>query len=953
MGGHEGDGAFAVAVDSAGDAYVGGVTDAIGGNNFPITAGAAQKVFGGTADGFVTKINPTGTAPLIYSTYLGGSGFDSVLGIAIDASGDAYVTGITSSADFPATAGAFQRTFGGGSSDGFITKLAPDGASLVYSSYLGGSGNDIGRAIALDPIGNAYVNGNTSSSDFPKVSPVQAIPAPNGQLVVSRNDGDTFSASGLAPGAGSLNALAVDTSTSPHTVYAGSARNGLYRSTDDGATFNLTALTAPIGPGGIALDPTSGRLYVGNSQGLSVTTDGGISFQSLLFGTPISPLFVNTASEPVELYAGSSAGLLDSTDGGATFSPAGLPAASRVLSIASDPNASPAGLYAGTNQGIFASTDGGVTFRATAMNFQPAFSLAVDSSESPSVLYAGLDIGLIRSTDGFATFTSPVSVINLAVYDLEVDSSITPSRVFAGGQLGDLGYLARSDNSGRTFQLISDNTDYLPAVTRIALDGDAAQGVFAGLFLDFNSAVSQVSSDGSALLFSSLFGGSNEEFGTGIAAAGDSLGRFRGAVRGRRNRLERLPGYLGAAQPNASGPMNAYALQISGLTLPSVPTPTPTATPTPSPTPTPAPRRLHADPHAHIRPRPQLRPQLERRLPHRRRRPRRHPRRLRRQRRPRRRVRRPRRRPLPVRPRPRVQPRRQPLTPTPRPTPTPTPIPTPRGPTATPSPTSTATPTPGPTPVIQDTSCLGTSSCTCTFPKVPVNPHLVVVGCESVGSSRTVVSSISGLGATFVEGTNTETGFVNALDGSQWAGNVGVGNSGNTVSVTMSGTPVIGTACECAEFAGYLSVSDGGESASATGQTSFGTGTVVTSNANDLLTAFGLVTGSTAVTGPANGFTALEGVAATAPGAFDAVSSTGLYSTDWGVSTGGNAIADIGAWVAGTPSPIPTPGPTPTPSPLDIVQFPLEPPVAPWGELLIAAPPGSGAAYKSVRYCSA
>ncbi len=355
--------------------------------------------------------------------------------------------------------------------------------------------------------------------------------------------------------------MAVDTSASPHAVYAGSARNGLYRSTDDGATFNLTGLTAPIGPGGIALDSTSGRLYVGSSQGLSVSTDGGISFESLLFGTLISPVFVNAASQPVELYAGSSAGLLDSTDGGATFSPAGLPAATRVLSIASDPNRSPPVLYAGTNQGIFASTDGGVTFRATSMNFQPAFSLAVNSSESPSVLYAGLDIGLIRSTDGFTTFTSPVSVIDLAIYDLEVDSSITPSRVFAGGQLGDLGYLARSDDSGRTFRLISDNTDYLPAVTRIALDGDAAQGVFAGLFLDSNSAVSQVSSDGSTLLFSSLFGGSNEEFGTGIAAAvasPDSAVLY--AVGGTASSSD-FPTTSSAAQPNASGPMSAYALQ--------------------------------------------------------------------------------------------------------------------------------------------------------------------------------------------------------------------------------------------------------------------------------------------------------------------------------------------------------------------------------------------------------
>ncbi|PYN28613.1 MAG: cell surface protein, partial [Candidatus Rokuibacteriota bacterium] len=88
----------------------------------------------------MTKLNPTGTG-LVYSTYLGGSGVDEGFGIAVDTLGNAYVTGFTSSTNFPTTAGAFQATFGG-TEDAFVTKLNPMGAGLVYSTYLGGSGVD-------------------------------------------------------------------------------------------------------------------------------------------------------------------------------------------------------------------------------------------------------------------------------------------------------------------------------------------------------------------------------------------------------------------------------------------------------------------------------------------------------------------------------------------------------------------------------------------------------------------------------------------------------------------------------------------------------------------------------------------------------------------------------------------------------------------------------------------
>ncbi len=114
----------------------------------------------------MTKLNPTGTA-LVYSTYLGGTGDDVGYGIAVDTAGNAYVTGNTGSTDFPTTAGAFQTTYGGGEFDAFVTKLNPTGTALVYSTYLGGTGDDYGYGIAVDTAGNAYVTGVTDSTDFP------------------------------------------------------------------------------------------------------------------------------------------------------------------------------------------------------------------------------------------------------------------------------------------------------------------------------------------------------------------------------------------------------------------------------------------------------------------------------------------------------------------------------------------------------------------------------------------------------------------------------------------------------------------------------------------------------------------------------------------------------------------------------------------------------------------
>jgi hypothetical protein len=182
LGGSGTDEGHGIAVDSSGSAYVCGHTRSA---NFP-TANALDATLNGggstfTSDAFVAKLNPAGTA-LVYSTYLGGvgsgspdddSGLDGCSGIAVDSVGNAYVAGGTSSPDFP-TASALQASYGGGSSDGFVTKLNASGSALVYSTFLGGGGEEGASDIALDSSDNVYVTGNTNSVNFPTANALQA-----------------------------------------------------------------------------------------------------------------------------------------------------------------------------------------------------------------------------------------------------------------------------------------------------------------------------------------------------------------------------------------------------------------------------------------------------------------------------------------------------------------------------------------------------------------------------------------------------------------------------------------------------------------------------------------------------------------------------------------------------------------------------------------------------------
>lgn len=225
-------------VDASGETYVIGATPSV---DFPTTPGTIDTTYnGGGADGFITKLNATGSG-LIYSTYLGGSDYDWGYDIDVNATGRAYVVGTIDVAgvttDFPTTSDAIDPSYNGGSADVFVAELDPAGASLVHSSYLGGSDYDEGFGIAVDPSGAAYLTGDTFSSDFP-TTPGVFDTSSNGDydVFVAKID-PTYPLEVARSGSGSGTVTTV-----PAGIDCGATCNASYNS---GASVTLTSTPDP------------------------------------------------------------------------------------------------------------------------------------------------------------------------------------------------------------------------------------------------------------------------------------------------------------------------------------------------------------------------------------------------------------------------------------------------------------------------------------------------------------------------------------------------------------------------------------------------------------------------------------------------------------------------------------------------------------------------------------
>lgn len=301
-----GDAAYGIALDASDDAYVVGIT---GSPNFPTTSKAYHQTCGtdtkcnGTYDGFVTEMNPAGTG-LVFSTFLGGSGYDYSAGVALDATG-IYVSGNTVSTDFPITRGAAQKTFGGTSAgcvpsssttcgDVTVTKLKPDGSALLYSTYLGGSlDENPGMSMAIDAGGSAYVTGQTDSTNFPVANAFQSTygGGPSDAFITKVNPmGTGFTYSSYIGGSGqdSGSRVALDAFTSAYI---------------SGTTLSTNfPVTAGVFQGKCGTDGTCNgglsdafAVKVSTTAGLTLTATGPATVKS---GTPLTYTITNGNTGP-------------------------------------------------------------------------------------------------------------------------------------------------------------------------------------------------------------------------------------------------------------------------------------------------------------------------------------------------------------------------------------------------------------------------------------------------------------------------------------------------------------------------------------------------------------------------------------------------------------------------------------------------------------------------------
>jgi hypothetical protein len=567
LGGKGGDSANAIAIDSSGDAFVTGQSDANAGpaSLVPPGQGTAQTNFGGATDAFVVKLNPTGSQ-ILYSTFLGGGGFDQGLDIVLDGSGDAYVSGLTYSSDFPLFGAHILEASLQGSFSGWLSKLNPTGG-FVFSTYLGNTSSQAAQRVALDGSGNVYVAGwanlpgNLPPFAFQAVNPVQSAPPPTGVVFQSSDNGSTFHDSGfpLNVGSSSTHEITVDASTSNpgHTVYVGTLRSGLFVSTDDGNTFSPTSITGAVISQDLDTNAHPPTLYVGASTGFYSVV--GTTVSPTPFTMPFGTVGIDTTTGPPStIYVkDASVNRLDtSTDGGQTFQPGiSVPSGTLPNSIARDPRTGI--LYLGTNRGVLTST-GGAPFVQTNPNWPSVSQVLVDYNSNPSIEYATTQgNGVLSSTDGFNTFTFSQGVLFGAVGALDLDRTTTPATLYAGTASG----VFISSDGGQTYsttQLGGGN----PFITAIAIDPGSPNGIFAGFFLDTTPSIAEISPDGSTLLFSSLFGGSETGVTEGLNVSSNGSIYLAGGTF-----AHDFPTTAGAFQLGSSAQFSGFALNISNIAV--------------------------------------------------------------------------------------------------------------------------------------------------------------------------------------------------------------------------------------------------------------------------------------------------------------------------------------------------------------------------------------------------
>lgn len=538
-----------VAVDPAGNAYVTGTTFSF---DFPVVH-AIQSSRRGVNDGFVAKLDPTGA--VIYSTYLGGSQDESGDGIAVDRFGRVYITGSTSSPDFP-TANAMQPSLGGNAlyrtTDGGRTWSGSGAGLRAGAVYTFGIDPTTSIVYAgADGVFKSTDNGATwsaTSADLPRVAVNAIAVAPDGTVYVANNIGIYRSSDGGASWIDlqigtAVTALILDPSGSVYI--APSTVPGVFKSTDGGQTWNSTGLQSSVN----SLALSQGVLYAGTVFGVFKNV-GGSGWQATAAGDghatiqTVTSISVNP-NNANQLYAATLSGLFSTTTGGSAWTSVPLWAGARIFSVAMAPSA-PAIVYVASQGSSGMTDDGGATWRPVGTG-NGAFCVAVDPQVATTAYEGTLlnrDVFVSRiSADGssleYSTYvggTGPESFSDIAVdangaayvtgTTQSVDfPTVNPFQAHAGG-LMDVFVVKLSEAGSLVYgtYLGSFASDYMP---RIAVDtssqahvvgitlssnfptANAAQPSHGGGFSDIF--VTTLNAAGNGLVFSTFLGGSDQE----------------------------------------------------------------------------------------------------------------------------------------------------------------------------------------------------------------------------------------------------------------------------------------------------------------------------------------------------------------------------------------------------------------------------------------------------------
>lgn len=540
------------------------VANAIQPNNSGIVSFTSngKPNYSASSDAFVTTFSADGSS-LVYSTYLGGFGDDLASGIVVDALGNATVCGWTRSSDFPVAPllGVFQDALFG-VQDAFVTKFDSSGTSLIYSTYLGGTGGALANRIAADAAGNAYIVGSKTGNGFPSTPGALN----RGGVFRSADAGASWTFSGDGLDHPLVQALAVAPTLPQPTIYAGTQR-GIFRSLDGGASwFRSSGNLSNLVVNAIVVDPTTAsRLYAGTADAIYASLDGGLIWINRSGGLTFDNVkaIAIAKRDPAVLYLGSQRGVFKSTDASDSWVETSSGLGNRQINaLAIDP-LSPSTLYAATQGGVFKSTNAAEQWRSAKVGLSATLVKAlVLDRDDPNILYAGTTRGFFRSTnaaDNWSQFTNGLGrpfITSLALHPL------IPATLYAGTTNG----IFASADAGQTWVVVTNGLSPRN-VASLAIDGLTVPAtLYAGMFgtNSFGGTndvfLTKLRPDGFSLEYSVVFGGKKNEQGWDVAVDDAGQASVVGATTSLDFPVFNVPG---TNQFRLSGKSDAFVAQLN------------------------------------------------------------------------------------------------------------------------------------------------------------------------------------------------------------------------------------------------------------------------------------------------------------------------------------------------------------------------------------------------------